>query len=387
MKSNLGKGFLSLIFMMLGFVMLKAEDFNYKFNIDKLDPYVKEPVALILDINQTNHDTVMFFKFDIKKSKAYTFQRLDTQETDTYHNTKVRYTYLLYPLQAGDINITFELIQKTTTDESIAYGFSGDRDNIKNMVTTDSRIDLPSLDLKVKPVPEGTLLVGDFSLTHKIKKLKAKAYEPLPMQVSIKGIGYPPLLDTLLPEEGNFTRFTEEPIIQSFPSTKGTHSTVIYPMALSHKQSFTLAPIVLKAFNPKTEKAYTLEVPAQAFEIQEVDKETLVDKIDAPEVLKTDWSWLRTLFGYIIVFAAGYLTATSWKWKKRQGQKEDDPIIHKIEACKNEKALFQVLMASDNKRFAPIIEKLENSLYGNGKINFNKLKQDSLDKVRKEEQI
>ena len=61
--------------------------------------------------------------------------------------------------------------------------------------------------------------------------------------------------------------------------------------------------------------------------------------------------------------------------------------MHKIEACKNEKALFQVLIAADSKRFAHIIEQLENSLYGNGKINFNKLKQDSLDKVRKEEQI
>jgi len=372
--------------MLLNIIMLQAEDFTYKLDIDKHDPYVKEPVVLTLDLNQTNHDVVMFFKFDIKNSKTYTFQRLDTQETDTHHDAKVRYTYLLYPLKAGDINITFELLQQTTTDENIAYSFSGDRDNIKKMVTTDTRIDLPSLQLKVKPLPEGTLLVGDFSLTHVIKKQKAKAYEPLPIQVRIKGIGYPPILDTLLPDEGNFTRFTEEPIVQSFTSTKGTQNTVIYPMAVSHKQSFTLSPIILKAFNPITEKIYTLEVPAQVFEIQEVDTHTLIDNIDVPSVLKEDWSWLYTLLSYVIVFSAGYLTASSWKWKKKQSQKEDHPLMHKIKACKNEKALLQVLMATDSKRFAPVIEDLENSLYGNGKIHFNTIKQDSLDKLKKEEQ-
>lgn len=373
--------------MLINIAMLQADDFTYRMDIDKHDPYVKEPVVLTLDLNQTNHDEVMFFKFDIKNSNNYTFQRLDIQEKGTHHNAKVRYTYLLYPLKAGDINITFDLLQMTTTDESIAYGFSGDRDNIKKMVTTDTQIILPALQLKVKPLPEGTLLVGDFSLTHKVKKHNAKAYEPLPIQVSIKGIGFPPLLDALLPKEGNFTRFTEEPIVQSFPSSKGTQSTVTYPMALSHKNSFTLPSIILKAFNPKIEKTYTLEIPAQSFEIQKVEEDTLVDKVDLPEVLKEDWSWLSNLLSYIIVFAAGYLTAVSIKWRKRQSHKKDHPLIHKIKACKDEKGLLQVLMGAGSKRFSLIIENLENSLYGNGKINFNRLKQDALNIVKEEEQI
>jgi hypothetical protein len=386
-KNNLGNAYLHLMLLFVSVVMLHAEDFTYTFNIDKPAPYVKEPVILTLDLNQTNHDVVMLFNFNIKKSKDYTFQRIDIQETDSYHDAKVRYIYLLYPLRAGDINITFDLLQKTTTDESVAYSFSGDRDNVKGMVTVDTKIDLPPLQIQVKPLPEGTLLVGDFSMTHMIKKQKAKSHEPLPMQVSIKGTGYPPLLDSLLPKEGNFTRFREKPIVKSFSSTEGTQSTVTYPLALSHTKSFTLAPIVLKAFNPQTEKIYTLEIPAQAFEIQEVDALTLVDKIDSPEVLKADWSWLSTLLSYIVVFTAGYLTALSWKWGKRQKHKEDHPLIQKIQACKDEKALLQVLMASRAKHFTAIIEKVENSLYGNGKINFNKIKQDALDRIMKEEQI
>ena len=386
-KNNLGNLYVGVLFLFASMVMLHAEAFSYKFDLSKQTPYVKEPVLLTLDINQTNHDLVMMFNFAIQKSEDYTFQRLDIKESDSYHHTKVRYYYLIYPLRSGDINISFDLIQKTTTDESIAFSFSGDRDHVKGIVTTDTKVDLPPLQIEVKPLPEGTLLVGDFSLSQMIKKSKAKAHEPLPFQVTIKGIGYPPLLDALLPKEGNFTRFTEKPIVKSFPSFKGTQNTVIYPMALSHDQSFMLPSISLKAFNPKTQKSYTLEIPAQHFEIQEVERARLVDKVDAPELLKEDFSWLPTLLSYLVVFGAGYLTAVSWKWTKKQKHKEVHPLIGKIEACQDEKTLLKLLMATDSRGFSPIIEALENSLYGNGKMSFKKIKQDALAKATQEEQI
>ena len=381
MKNNLGRTSLHLFILLLSFLTLQAEDFTYTFNTDHPTPYVKEPVVLTLDLNQTNHDVVLLFNFRINKSEDYTFQRLDIKETDSYHNVKIHYVYLIYPLNSGDINITFSLLKKVTTDESVAYSFSGDRDNVKGLVTKDTQINLPPLQLKVKALPEGTALVGDFALTYDIKTHQAKAYEPLPFQVSINGEGYPPLVDTLLPQEGNFTRFTEKPIVKSIATRKGIQSTVTYPMALSHHQSFTLSPIVLKAFDPKREKSYTLEVPSQHFDIQQVAAQSLVDKVDSPDVLKEDWSCLSTLLGYIVAFTAGYLTALSWKWKKRQINKENHPLIQKIQSCKDEKALLQLLMATDSKRFTSIIEKLEHSLYGNGKIHFKTIKQDALEKI------
>ena len=380
-KNNLGKTYLRLLIFLLSFITLQAEDFTYAFNADNQNPYVKEPVILTLDVNQTNHDVVLLFNLTINKSEDYTFQRLDIKETDSYHNAKIHYVYLIYPLRSGDINVTFNLLKKITTDDSVAYSFSGDRDNVKGLVTVDTNVILPPVQLKVKPLPPGTTLVGDFSLTHSIKQHQAKAYEPLPFQVQIKGLGYPPLLETLLPQEGNFTRFSEKPIINSFASTKDTQSTVTYSMALSHSKSFTLSSIELKAFNPKTEKSYTLTVPEQHFDIQEVTEEMLVDTIDAPNMLKEDWSWLSTLLGYMVVFAAGYLTALSWKWKKKSISKTRHPLIQKIQNCKDEKALLQVLIAADSKRFTSSIEKLEASLYGNGKINFNKIKQEAEEQI------
>ena len=379
MKHNLGKRSLHLFFLLLSLLTLQAEDFTYTFKVDQPTPYVKEPVILTLDLNQTNHDVVMLFSFDIKPSEAYTFQRLDIRKTENYHDAKLHYVYLIYPLQSGDLNITFDLVKKITTDESLAYSFSGDRDNVKKLVTKDTQIDLPPLQLRVKPLPEGTVLVGDFALTYEIKKHQAKAYEPLPFQVSIKGKGYPPLVETLLPKEGNFTRFTEKPIVKSVATKEGTHSTVTYPMALSHSQSFTLSPIPLHAFDPKSEKKYTLDIPSQHFDIEQVESRHLVDTVDAPEIAKEDWSWLSTLLGYTVTFFAGYITSFSWRWSKKKREKESHPLVEKIRNCKDEKALLQVLIAADHSDFSSSIEKLEDSLYGNGKINLNKVKQDALE--------
>ncbi len=383
MKHNLGK--MIKLFIALSFTLLAAEDFSYDFHLDKQDPYLKEAVILTLDLKQSNHDIVLMFNFDLQKSDDYFFQRLDTQETDTHHNTQIHYIYLIYPLKSGEIKLSFDLIKKVTTDDSVAYSFSGDRDNVKGLVTTDTQITLPPLLLNVKDLPENTTLVGNFSLTHTFTKHEAKAYEPIPFQVKIEGSGYPPLLDTLLPTDLNITVFKETPIVHSTHSKQGTKSSVIYPMALSSEKSFDLNQINIKAFNPKTMKSYELTVPRQHFNISKADVNTLVDKTDNPKPLESDLSWfstiLTTLLSYLIVFAAGYLTAITLKWKKKTVAKANNPLKEKIEACTDERSLLQILMAHDSKKFSGSIEKLENSLYGNTKIHFKKVKEEALEKI------
>jgi hypothetical protein len=386
MKKNLGN--MLKIFIIFSFVFLFAEDFTYEFRLSKEKPYAKEPITLTLDLNQTNHDVVLLFNFDLKKSNDYFFQRLDTKESDTHHNTQIHYVYLIYPLKAGDINIDFELIKKVTTDDSVAYSFSGDRDNVKGLVTTDTEVSLPTLTLKTKELPQKVDLVGDFKLTYKFKTKETKAYEPIPFEVKIEGYGYPPLLDNLVKEDKSFTLFKEKPIVKSLHSKDGTESSVTYSMALSASKSFDLNSIEIKAFDPKKEKSYILSVPKQHFNVSKVDVNTLVDKVDTPKALVANWSWLSNLLSYALVFVAGYLTAISLKWKKIVFKshllKEDEELMlmrEKIKKCKDKKSLLQLLMASKSKKFAKCIEKLESSLYGKDKTNLEKIKKSLLENL------
>jgi hypothetical protein len=370
MKNSLGK----VIIFLLMLSVLYAEDFSYEIKVDNQTPYQKEGIVLSLELNQTNPDIVLFFNFDIKKSEDYDFTRLDSIENDTHHDVHVKYLYLLYSLKSGNVNIEFNLIKKVTNDESIAYSYSGDRDNVKGLVTQDTKITLPPLHLEVKSLPKGTLLVGDFKLKESIKQYHAKAYEPIPFNITFIGEGFPPLVDPILPKEGNFTRFTEKPEVHSRATKTGYQNRIIYPMALSHTENFTLNPILFKSFNPKTEKSYMLTIPTQHFEIKKVAVTELVDRENSPSTQKTDWSWIGELFSYLLVFIAGYITATSLKWQRKKSPKEPTSLEIKIKKSKDKKELLQLLLASQDKKFASTIEELERGLYHGKKINFNILK-------------
>jgi len=370
-----------LLLLTLWLVTLQAEDFSFNYHIQKHNPYVKEPLLLSIDLNQTNHDIVLLFNFDLKPSDDYTFQRIDSEETDTHHNAKVHYLYLLYPLKSGEVKVHFDLVKRVTNDESVAYSFSGDRDNVKGLVTEDTKIDLPPLTLHVKALPKGTQIVGDFNLTYDLKQKEAKAYEPIPFQVTISGEGYPPLLTHLLPRDTNFTLFSEKPIIHTSHSQKGTQNKIIYPMALSHNKSFVLPAIMIRAFNPQKEQSYTLEIPLQKINIDKRDINELVDKVDTPPPLSTDWSWMTTLFGYLLAFASGFAAAWLVKWQKKRTKNTAHPLIEKINVCNNKKMLLQLLLAHDAAKFSKVIAKLEKELYWEGTYSLKSLKQEAKEQL------
>ena len=370
-----------ILFFLLCILWLHAADFTYSFRVSNTHPYVKEPLLLTLDINQTDKEKVLLFKFDLQKSPDYEFHRLFAKETDTYHAAKVHYEYLLYPLKSGELSLKFDLLQKATTDDNLAYSFSGDRDNVKGLTTVDTKVPLAPLPLHVKALPEGTELVGDFTLEHRFKKSRAEAYEPIPFQVSIRGVGYPPLLPSLLPKKREYTLFEEKPVVKSVNTPKGAKSTVVYAMALSHGSSFDLDTVEIRVFDPVRERVYTLEIPGQHFEITPTETKTLVDKTDNPQPMHTDFSWFTSLLGYLAVFSAGYFTALAWKWKRKVTAPKRDPLIEKVEACKEEKVLLQLLMATDSKRFEKAIGRLEKRIYGNAKSNFKQIKQEVLEQI------
>ena len=370
--------YILLLTGLMGVTTLYAQDFNHKFKLSNATPYVKEAVILTLDLNQTNHNVVLFFHFTLKKSPHYTFHRLSAKERGENIAAKVHYEYLIYPLHKGKVPLQFELIQKSTTEENLAYSFSGDRDNVKGLTTVNTSITLTPLTLHVKPLPKGTMLVGDFNLTQTFTKHHATAYEPLPFQVTLQGLGYSPLLENLYPNQDNFTLFKERPIVKAVNSLEGTRSTVTYPMALSHTKSFTLPPLNIHAFNPKTKQSYTLKVEKQHFTVETVAVKSLVDKIDYPTPLKSDWSWLSSFLSYLVVFIAGYFSAISLKWRGKSVATPQHPLKEKIKACKEKKQLLQLLMATDSKAYSQSIEKLESSLYENSKITLNTVKAELL---------
>ncbi|BAF73341.1 BatD family protein [Sulfurovum sp. NBC37-1] len=371
------------VFLFLSaFVLLHGENFVYDFHISKQNAYEKEPLLLSIDLNQTNEDVVLFFHFGIEKNDAFLVEQIDSTQDNTLHHARIHYRYILYPLRTGDINVSFDLVERVTDEEKVAYSFSGDRDDFKKLETKDRKVDVSPIALHVNALPKSTQLVGDFKLSYDIKKHQAQSYEPIAMKIILEGEGYPPVLERLYPDGDDFTLFTQKPLVQKIPLKDHLKYRVTYIMALSHDKSFDLPPLQLHAFDPRLKKAYQLTIPKQHFDITPAEVKDLVDKTDNPQPLHFDFSWLGSLLGYIVVFFAGYMTAISLKWKRKVTAEKIDPLIGKVEACKDEKALMQLLMAVDSKRFEKAINALEKSLYGKGKTNFKQIKQEVLESMK-----
>jgi hypothetical protein len=378
MNKNLGK-FFFLFF--LGFTLVQAESFIYDMHLSKQVVYDKESLLLSVDINQTDPDPVLLFKFAVKPSDSYMVTQIDASHDYTPHHTDEHYLYLVNPLKSGEIHIGFDLTKRVTNDDKLSYFFSGDRDDFKKLETTDYVIDVPSLSLKVKPLPENIAIIGDFTLSTEIKTNKVEAYAPIPVKITLEGRGYPPLFKEIIPKELNLTVFRQKPIVNKKVTRQGIYYKIMYTLALSSDKSFTLPDILFKAFDPKTERAYELIIPKQHFEISSVNKSTLVDTVDTPAPLHRDFSWLTTLLSYLLVFSAGYISAVSIKWTRKRKTLQRSPLYDKIEQCKNEKTLLQLLMAQESKKFVSVIEKLEKRLYKKDTLSFKKLKEEALKRL------
>ena len=367
-----------MLFVLL-IIPLVAEDFSHSIIIDNLHPYEKEALLLNVEINQTNPNTVLFFKFDINSSDAYSIEQIESIYDNTLHHNTIHNRYLIYPLKTGKVPIHFTLIKRVTDEEKVAYYASGDRDDFKKLETKDIAIPLTPLVLQVKALPPHTQLVGDYRLHTTLKKTHVKSQEPIDMQVNIEGEGYPPVLKELFSPLKEVTLFKQKPQIEKFPTRTNMHYKVHYLMALSSAHSFTLPDINITAFNPKTEHLYTLTHPAQQIEVVPANHSTLVDSMNNPPLLKSDWSWIQEGFTYLLIFLAGYLTALVWRGEKKFRTKLKNPLKEKIEATKDAKTLLQLLMAQDDPRFHKPIAALENALYQNGKIQLNKVKKEAVD--------
>jgi hypothetical protein len=56
-------------------------------------------------------------------------------------------------------------------------------------------------------------------------------------------------------------------------------------------------------------------------------------------------------------------------------------LLNKINTSKDAKTLMRILLATADKKYLPIIEKIEGNLYGNGKMNLKALKREALEKM------
>ncbi|CAA6816513.1 MAG: Unknown protein [uncultured Sulfurovum sp.] len=355
--------------------LLSANDVAYGFHISNAKPYEKEAIFLEVNLTQTEQSKVMLFKFSLKASTDYDFHQVGFKEHEKYHDLRHEYFYLIYPKKSGQVLLEFEMTKSITDDDKVAYSISGDRDNVKGLEKKDIEVALKPLVLEVKAIPKDTDLVGDFSLSSKIDKVKTKAFDPVNVKVELKGKGFLTAFE-LLKENKSYKLFTQNPKLKTLHTKVGSSSSLQWDYAISAKENFSLEKQILRAFNPKTQKAYELLVPGYKVEVEKVDEASLLDKEDYPSKSKgIDWTFWSWFFSYFVVFVAGFLMPRDlFKSKKITQKSAEDMLRNKISEAQTHKALLHVLLLENDKRFSKAIEALEGVVYNGEQKSLSQIK-------------
>ena len=364
---------LFLLFLMLR-ILHAQEDVAYSFHLSTSTPYEREAVFLDVNISQLDHSKVMLFKFTLKNSNDYSFHQVGLEEREKYHDLQHEYRYLIYPKKSGEVKIEFEMVKSLTDDDKVTYSISGDRDSVKRLEKEDIEVNLKPMMLDVKALPKGVDLVGEFKLTHTLDKQETEAFDPINLKVELKGRGDVDPFE-LLTESKNYRLFHQAPDVKRFYSKEGATTDIKWEYAISAKESFTLPAIELKAFNPKSEKVYSLKIPEYTIKVDTPKEENLLDSEDVPVVSKSiDWEWWRWIFSYIFVFMAGFLMPRDLFKRKKVATKSNEEILtKKIKSAKSHKELLEILLAENSSNYSKAIEALELVLYKGQKTPLSKI--------------
>ncbi|MBU0631604.1 BatD family protein [bacterium] len=375
MKKNLGKILLFLIFPLI----VSADLATYSLTSNKKDVYTKEAVEITFTALQKDHTDEMFFFLEPKKSDKYEIALLDTNTKKiSYHNQTTSFKYLLFPLKEGEIDVEFDFTIKVASDDAVAQIYTGGRNNVKWIDTTDTKVKIKPLRLHVKPLKEDVQLVGDFSITSNIQSTNVNSYGSANIRYTLSGVGYNEKEFDLLKKIDDVTIFSEvsDDILKN--KSEGSEIKREFSYALVAKKDFTIPSLIIKAYSPKYNRYYTLKTESYDIKVSSIDPSTLVDDKEFPQEKDYDFTTLKDIFIASLIFLAGFVTAklsSDIRFKKSaKKQKFKD-----IKDAKTAKELILVLLQNyKESHLIKYIDELEAAQYKHSGRSFKEIKNEIL---------
>ncbi len=375
MKNDLGRA----IFFLLSFLPLAAFGdplATYELQASNQNPYLKEAVEVTITTRQTDHTHVMFFFVKPKKSDAYKAIFLNKEIQDKgYHDSSAVFRFVIFPLQPKKaLEVKFDFTVKTASDDAVAKAYVEDHDDSVGIDLQATPIAINPLVLEVKPLQKPVSLVGDFTLTPAIDTQTINQYQSVNLRYKLQGKGYfehLPFFDSI---EGASV-FKDVITLKNRLTPKGYEIEREYLYAISAKKSFTIPHIKIEAFNPHTQKYYTLSAPSFTVDVQPIDTSKLLDNEEVPKnepLVRIET--LQTLFGYALVFFLGYYSA------KLRADKEPRPkriaLGEKLQNAKTPKELMLLLLSDyqDHPKTKEFVDTLEVMIHDKTTKNFDTLK-------------
>lgn len=351
MKKNLGKVFLLLsLFLQL---QLFATTYEWSAQIQKQKAYVNEPIYLHYTCAFSDRAELYSIEFNPSgEYEKFSVKSLHVNESIVDGKKVSSYEFLLFPKEAGEIEIAFEALMKLTNKESIEEMVIG-RDNVKKEDTKKTFVKQEVFKVSIEETPSD--LVGEFAIDVTKREPLVKAYEPYHLDITIRGNGNFERIEPFYYEIEGVKVFAGE-VVSSQKLTQEAQSGVWnQKFAFVGEKSFTIPKREIEYFNLKTKKLEKLFVDAVDVKVDGgFAKEELLDKEVQEGKLRFDTSYLY----YLLAFVSGFFVGKI-KRKKSTQIKQSDDFLQKVKDAKSLDALMVLLVVEDTTKYGELIKEIE----------------------------
>ena len=344
---------------------VKNPDFMLELSSNQKEVFVGEPFKVVLTFKQRHNNNAVDSKFVPFDAKYFwTKEQSDGSRFEKDGFTVTQYVFILAAQQSGVQHISAAEIKIATRNN---------RRNTWGMWTQGIKWHSyfsNGLDIKVKPLPLGVTLVGNFTIKAEADKTDIDANEAVNLVVKITGSGNFEDIGSLKPSLPGVSVYDEEGVIKAHIERGEYKGVWSQKMAFVSQNDFVIPPIILEYFDPKSgtvKRVKTQPVsvhvrnampkqPDQSIVIERAD-ETAENTSKTPIVI-TDWK-LPLIFGLLGGVILGVLLSLlPWKtWLSRSKDRGSVGIgDHKA-------VLVLLLQHLDDEEAVKMVDILEGNLF------------------------
>ncbi len=284
-----------------------SRDFRIEIEASKSSVMVGEPLSVVmkfyrksnLDVKKLDYAPPRFTNFEVNdkesKEKSYRDGNFIVQEL----------SYKIYPKKDGNLTISPAVIK-------VATPASNTRDMFRLFAPVKwNKAVSNSIDIEVRPIPNGASLVGEFDIFTTIDKQKVDANKPVKLQIQISGNGS---LDTLREINYNIdgiTMFSDDADIKSsFKKDGSIVSRYKKSFVFIADSNFTIPSQEIIFYNRAKAKLDKLIIPEYKIEVVggEAKISSVVTKAQPPKVIIKEVEKHTELSQLILFFMLGVIS-------------------------------------------------------------------------------
>lgn len=348
MKKNLGR-VLSLLFF---FVSLEASMYSWNTYVNKKEPYVNESIYLKFTCEFDDNGELFIIDFEPRSTEFYEIYLLSKGEKLKEGKRINSFEYILKPKVAQNIEISLEATMKQTTMESIVDNTTNHYDDTKfDSIHKKTLVKMERIKLNVLKTPK--TLIGDFSIQVTKDNAAVKAYEPYHLDVEISGEGNFEALKSIEYDIKNVKTFTQKPIQKTTLTKDGYKGVWSQKFAFVSDSNFKIPLKKIEYFNASLGEVHTLNIDSIDVNVNRAYKKA--ELLDAVEEKGT---FNREYLYFLFIFIAGFL-AGKIKLHEKKLSRAKQGFIDKVNKAKSINEVSMIVIMSDEKKFASIVENIE----------------------------